>query len=235
MSTARDLIKGALRLIGAIGPGETPTAEEQADALSALNDMLDSWSNERLVIHQRVRELVSLEASKAAYTLGPTGDLQTTRPTVIDQASIIFGGGAPFEYPLDIANDEQWARIPDKDRAGARPRTLHPEGSFPLETVRVHPVPSEAATLVLYSQKPLTNFATASTKVELPPGYKKALRYGLAIELAPEYGKSVDISIYNALTEAKANIKRANSKPLYLSVDSAVNSRTGHFNIYSGK
>jgi hypothetical protein len=49
-TTAGDQIYAALRLIGQLAEGETPSAETAQDALTALNQMLDSWSIERLSV-----------------------------------------------------------------------------------------------------------------------------------------------------------------------------------------
>lgn len=43
MTTARDVVAGALRLIGALAAGETPDAPEAADGLDALNRMMHGW------------------------------------------------------------------------------------------------------------------------------------------------------------------------------------------------
>ena len=50
MTTAGDQINGALRLIGQLAEGETPSAATAQDSLTALNQMIDSWSSERLSI-----------------------------------------------------------------------------------------------------------------------------------------------------------------------------------------
>jgi hypothetical protein len=49
-TTAGDQINGALRLIGQLAEGETPSAATSQDALTAMNQMLDSWSSERLSV-----------------------------------------------------------------------------------------------------------------------------------------------------------------------------------------
>lgn len=46
MTTARTLIKGALRLIRVVDSTEEPEAEEMADALLAMNQMIHGWENE---------------------------------------------------------------------------------------------------------------------------------------------------------------------------------------------
>ena len=45
-TTASDQINRALRLVGVLAEGETPSAETSQDALIALNQMIDSWSTE---------------------------------------------------------------------------------------------------------------------------------------------------------------------------------------------
>ena len=50
-TTASDQINRALRLLGVLAEGETPSAETSQDALIALNQMIDSWSTERLSVY----------------------------------------------------------------------------------------------------------------------------------------------------------------------------------------
>lgn len=51
--------------------------------------------------------------------------------------------------------------------------------------------------------------ATLDTVWDLPPGYFRALRDWLAIELAPELGRPVDGTLVQTATEAKAQIQRS--------------------------
>ena len=48
--TAGDQINRALRLIGMLAEGETPSSETSNDCLVALNQMIDSWNTERLSV-----------------------------------------------------------------------------------------------------------------------------------------------------------------------------------------
>lgn len=233
MSTARDLIKGSLRLIGAIASGETPTADEQADALSVLNDMLDSWSNENLTINAKTIDTFTLVPSQAVYTYGLTGNFNSARPQKIEFATIKDVNG--IEFPLDIINQDQWAAIQLKTIQAQIPRRLFAEGSYPFERVNLWPVPSVANSLVVYAWKPLTQIATVNTSLSVPAGYKKALRYNLAIELAPEYGLSASAEVIAGATEGKENIKRMNVKPIYVKADEALVDRRYAFNILTGE
>lgn len=222
MASVRDVIKGSLRLIGAIASGETPSADEQADAFQIIKEMCDSWAIEGLCADKRVREEFTLVGGTASYTIGTSGTFNTARPARIPVANIEDQSQSPArEYPLKIFTHDEWANIKDKDRAGTMPAGLYYDETAPLGTVYLWPVPSAANKLVLYSEKSLSAaFATVTTDVDLPPGYLKALRYNLAVELSPEYGKAVTPDIATGAIESKEALKRKNSKPHFMSTGS---------------
>lgn len=235
MSTARDLIKGSLRLLGVLATGENPSAEEQAEAFLALNEMLDSWSNEKLVINAKTREEFSLVAGTQSYTIGTGGVFNTPRPLRIENAMLEDQSISPtIEYPVDIINEDQWAAIQIKDLGAQLPTKLYYETTSPLGVIYLYPKPTAANKLVIYPWKPLTSFASVNTTVDMPPGYYKALRYNLAVMLSPEYGRPVDQMVLSEAMESKENIKRMNVQPIYMTADSATVGRKS-FNIYSGE
>lgn len=234
--TARDLINSAMRLIGVLASGETLSANEASDALVGLNQMVDTWSTENLLIYAKGEEEFPLVAGQQSYTMGPSGNFNTSRPLVIENAYIrTLNGSNTVDLPLDVVNQDQWANITNKSTSSSFPRKLFPQGTYPLETILVWPVPSETKTLVLWSWKPLASIATLDSIIDLPPGYAKALRYNVAIEYAPEYGKTPDGLVLVQAAESKAAIKRMNSKPLYLSSDAALLSKGSSFNWRTGE
>lgn len=233
--TGRDLVTASLRLIGAVAPGESLASQEATDGLAALNRMIGSWSNESLLIHAQVREEFTLTANDQNYTMGSSGNFNTSRPIKINAATIEDQTSSPMiEVPLIIIRtSSEWAQIITKEATSAIPNYLFVEGTFPLETLNLYPMPTVAHKLVIYSDKPLTSIATIDTSVSLPPGYDEALIYNLAIRLSPEYGRSATAEIALIATESKAVIKRTNEKASLLTVDSALVPRGG-FDIYSG-
>ena len=50
MTMPIDIISRALKDIGALEAGETPTPEAATDAYDMLQDMLDQWSNEDMMV-----------------------------------------------------------------------------------------------------------------------------------------------------------------------------------------
>jgi hypothetical protein len=196
--------------------------------------MIGSWSNEALIIYAHVREEITLVPGTAAYTMGPTGDLVTTRPMKIENAMIRDeSASTPIEYPVNILSQDEWANIIAKSVSITIPNSIYIEGTFPNETINVYPVPAAAKKLVLMSTKALTEIATLDTEVSFPPGYYEALKYNLAIRLSDDFGRPLTESIVSIASESKASLKRNNHRPSYLRVDPALLGRRV-FNILTG-
>jgi hypothetical protein len=232
--TGRELISASLRLIGAIATGEIPQAVEANDGLAAINRMIDSWSNEDLLIYYTVRDQLTLVSGTASYTIGSSGTFNVARPQAILQALLRVETSSPAsEYPIAIRNVTEWASIIQKEVSSEIVTDLYLDTAYPLATINLYPKPSAAHKLVLFSLKPLTRITTLDTDISFPPGYEDALVYNGAIRLAPEYGRVVPEEIAVIAMESKASLKRKNHTSSLLRVDDALVSNGG-FNILTG-
>ena len=209
MATGQTLINRALRLIGAIASGKSPTAQESTDALEGLNAMLGSWQVDQLTVYAFQTESFTLTAGQASYTVGPSGQLATVRPVKLVQAVLQVNG---VDTPISMFTPDQWFALPSKTLAGT-PECLYYEGTVPLGALQLFPVPSEAYTLQLVTWVPLTAITLGATVV-LPPGYERALAYNLALELGPEYGQAAKPAIVKIAQDSLAAIRRANMRPI---------------------
>jgi hypothetical protein len=213
--TGQDIIKGALRLLGVLSAGEEPSAEDEADALSALNGMIDSWNTEGTLVYATTRNEYTLTDGTASYTIGSGGTFNTTRPLRIRNAAVIPVGNS-FEYPMDILTSDEWAQIANKDLTGI-PYSLHYRPLAAQGSVELYVTPDDAHTLVIYEDSHLAQISSASAYLDLAPGYTRALRYNLAVELAPEYNKQVPAAVAAIAILSKSNIARANDEPAVMS------------------
>jgi hypothetical protein len=50
MTTPYDIISRALKDIGALAAGESPSADDAQDSFDMLNDMCAQWSNENMMV-----------------------------------------------------------------------------------------------------------------------------------------------------------------------------------------
>jgi len=71
MTAPIDIISRALKDIGALEAGETPTPEAAQDAFDMLNDILDQWSNEDMMVYNVTEIIFPVIAGQTQYTIGP--------------------------------------------------------------------------------------------------------------------------------------------------------------------
>lgn len=207
MTTALDVIKRSLRLLGVYSAGEDLSADESQDGLSALNALMDSLSNDSLQVFARSVDAIALSAGTASVTVGPSGGTVTTRPVeVLDESYLRIGS---TDYPLDLLTLDEWNAIGTKTLSGL-PAALYVQPDMPDITVHIWPQPSEAATLYLWSRKQIRQFTSLTTELNLPPGYERMLAFMLAEELAPEYEREPSPTVRQKAAAARRSIKRTN-------------------------
>lgn len=231
MATATDIVRDALKLLGVLAAGESLGANDSADGLRSLNLLLGTWANERLLVHGTRRATYTLTASLSPHTIGTGGTFNTTRPNRIDRAGII-AAGLTEERPLRILTDAQYAEIGNKAETTQTPDSLWVEETFPTSKLWLWPVPTTAATLVLYTWSRISAFAASDT-VSLPDGYEDALIHALAMRIAPMYGVEPSALLVSNANIAVAAIQRTNSPEVVSQIDSALVSRGG-FDITTG-
>ena len=71
MTQPIDIISRALKDIGALEAGETPTPEAAQDALDMLNDLIDQWSNEGMMVYNVTEIVFPVISGQTQYTIGP--------------------------------------------------------------------------------------------------------------------------------------------------------------------
>jgi hypothetical protein len=136
-----------------------------------------------------------------------------------------------------IDNVQRYADISLKTTTSNIVTQAFVEGTAPVETINVWPIPSQQGALVVYSQKSLDTIVDADTEIQLPEGYEDAIVYNLAKRLAPEFGKQLDPVVVQMASDSLADLKVKNSRPVLMRSDavgmSDQNNKRG-FNILNG-
>lgn len=234
--TARDQINRALRLLGVLAEGESPSAATSQDALMALNQMIDSWNTERLSVFSTTDQVITWPASQASRTLGPSGNLPGTnvRPVMLDDATYFRDASTGISYPVRIINREQYDSIVAKTTTSTYPLFLFVNMAYPDIELTVYPVPTGALEWHFVSIDDLSQPANLSTVLSFPPGYLRAFTYNLAMEMAPEFGVEPSQQVQRIAMTSKRSLKRVNAPDDVMSMpNDLVSSRYG-FNVFSG-
>lgn len=215
MTTALELITSSMRLATILASGETPTADEAIDGLKSLNDILENWSTERLTMWQLDDQQFALVPGQASYTIGPGGNFSTTRPIRVSPSFSRING---TDFPIQTWGMAEYSQVTVKSIGGIPERMVY-LNEYPLGQIILYPVPAAASTLFLSCDRVLATPALLSTALSFPPGYEKALRYTLAVNLCPEYGIEPSVIIQQIAASSKGDLKRANKIPVRAAYD----------------
>ena len=233
-TTAGDQINGALRLLGVLAEGETPSAATSQDALNALNQMIDSWNTERLAVFSTQDQVFSWLPGLISRTLGPTGDFVGNRPILLDDSTYFKDAASGISYGIKIINQQQYDGIAVKTVTSTYPQVIWLNMSYPDIEMYVYPVPTKTLEWHFVSVEELMQPALLSTALSFPPGYLRAFRYNLACEFAPEFGVEPSPTVSRIAMTSKRNLKRINNPDDIMALPYAIVGTRQRFNVYSG-
>lgn len=254
--TVRDLLKSSLRQIGVIASSEEPTASELLDALQALNMMLKSWSANNLLTFKNAREVFKMDAGKFLYSMGVGGDFDTHKVSDIyalavgnlrsepifetpeatpedpnpDPVIVGYNHFVDSEDPISILDERDWTCVLQKQSSGGVAGARILKGSA-LDSIQVYPVPNKSQGIVIYAKKQLIACDDVNEDIDLPAEYLEAIKYNLAVRLAPEFGKEASPTVAALAAESMGDLKRSNNHTPLMRSDITM----GHsFNILRG-
>jgi len=233
-TTAGDQINGALRLIGQLAEGETPSAATSQDSLTAMNQMLDSWSSERLSVFSTQDQVFTWTQGYISRTLGPTGDFVGNRPVLLDDATYFRDPSNNISFGIKIINQQQYDGIAVKTVTSTYPQVLWINMDMPNVSMYIYPVPTKALEWHFISVTELVEPATLATSLIIPPGYLRAFRFNLACEIAAEFGVEPPPSVQRIAMTSKRNIKRINNPDDVMSLPYSIVATRQRFNIFAG-
>lgn len=180
MTTALQLVNRAAEIIGYKDPDENLTTTEQTNFLGVLNSMVDSWATQPLYVYAVTEIVQSVSGNPIAIGAGAT--LNTPRPIRVPPGGF-FRVGA-LDYMFEPITREQYEDFKLKSNAQPFPRYCYYEATIPTGNLYFYPALSGTAELHLPIEQRLTAFADLNTDYTLAPGYRGALEFSLAEEIA---------------------------------------------------
>lgn len=233
-TTVGDQINRALRLLGVLAEGETPSSQTSQDALLALNQMIDSWSIERLSAFSTQDQVFNWVPDEIKRTLGPTGDFIGNRPILLDDSTYFRDPQTNVSYGIKFINQQQYDGIAVKTVTSTYPQVLFLNMTFPDIEMYVYPKPTRELEWHFISVEELTQADGLSTQLYFPPGYARAFTYNLALEIAPEFGIEPSPQVKRIAMSSKRNIKRINNPDDLMSLPYMLVAKRQRYNIYAG-
>lgn len=194
--TRDDIIKRALRIIGAIGQGETPSTDAVTEAAVALNQLVKEWNADGMQLwKQATSTAITMVASTTSYSIGISQTVDQQAPLKVLQA-YLRNTTTNADTPLVLITKQEYDMLSVKSQTG-RPSQLYynPPGVVSTEmvgTIYLFNTPdSDTATnyaLYVVGNYSLMDFDASSDTADFPSFYYNALVWGLADQLSYEYG-----------------------------------------------
>ena len=232
--SAGDQINGALRLIGMLAEAETPSNATAQDALTAMNQMIDSWNTERLSVFSTQDQVFTWTPNQIHRTLGPTGNFVGNRPILLDDSTYFKDPTNGISFGIKIINQQQYDGIAVKTVTSTYPQVMWINMDYPNIDMYVYPVPTKALEWHFISVTELDQPATLATTLAFPPGYLRAFKYNLACEIATEFGIEPPPNVARIAMTSKRNLKRINNPDDIMSLPYSIVATRQRFNIFAG-
>lgn len=197
-STRDQIITRALRIVQAIGQGETPDSTMLSESAQALNDLVAEYNADGMPQWNiLVYSGLALTAGTASYNIGVGQTYNYQAPLKIFQA-YIHDTTSSYDTPMILIDRQRYHLLGMKTSQGTpnqlfyqTPKEIQAGGDS-IGTITLFPVPDTTTatnkTLVVIGQKPYDDFDSATNTIDFPPYWSNALVWGLAEQLAYEYG-----------------------------------------------
>lgn len=221
MATGLTILTRAMRMLGQLQQGATPTSAQQAGGLEALNALIETLSIDRTMVYQVVLENFTWPGATASRTMGSSGNFSTTWPVRVETAYVRDANN--IDYPLEITYDRKvWDHAVDKLTQSEIPELLFVDRAYPLATLYLRHIPTAQLTIYLSSWKRLQSFAAIGDTVALPPGYENMLAWNLAEALWAEYPNPEVLAMVTKMAlQTRAAVKKLNPVPMHAQTEVA--------------
>jgi hypothetical protein len=210
MGTVLQMLEHAALLAGMRASGETMDAFLTQDCLTVLNQLIDAWALEDLVVYTMDRTVVPLQPGKQTYSVGPGGDISMVRPVRISDVNWRDESVHPaLELPIRQMPRQEYHSLTIREMASTMPLRFYYEPALPLGTLFLWPVPS-GGKMVVWTWHPWLGNYILSQPLTFPPGYERFLVHNLAVDLGQQPGARLTPQTVKIAEESKALVVSIN-------------------------
>lgn len=195
------VINGALRVLGVIGAGDTPTPQDYQNCSEALNLYIKQLQTKGMPLWMVEDLPVPMVSGQYVYTLGPTGDVVCDRPLRIAMAFI--RSPQNNDTTLQVISRQEYMQQGYKPSSGI-PNQVYYDPQLGNGVLYVFNNPNaDGWTIHLQVQNPISDILTPGQIPEFPSEWFNCLKFGLADNLSLEYGAPPQVRAEIAARAAK--------------------------------
>lgn len=220
--SVRDLIDGAMRKMGVLIQGETATATQDTEAILALNLLLKQLFTLGMPFSREYTHTVTLTAGISVYDISP--DLVAPLGPVYNvYEAFLRNTSTQIDIPIRIISREEYYALTDKTQEGTPVQAaISKDGMQVYLYLTPDATTASSSEVLLYGYKQNDTIEDATDVLALPQEWYKAVLYGLAVDLTPEYGVALD---------DKRDLQRDYKEALDLAVDFVPQENSTYFGV----
>jgi len=180
--TRDSIISRALRILGVVAQGETPTSTQVTEASQALNGLVLAWQADGMPLWAIKKYTLSLNDGQKEYILGSgvsSPGINLPKPLKIFQAWYT-NINTNVDTPLRIVTEQQYNMLGNKEASGLPVQIWYkPEKN--TGTLTVYQVPdtwtSDNIQISFIYQAPFYTFDSSTDVPDFPPEWYDAITY----------------------------------------------------------
>ena len=182
--TRDEIATAALRKLGVIAEGQTPSAQNLADAQVALNTTIAEFRTKGMSLWARSE--YTFTPTTNIYTIGEGMTLDTPFPVKLLQAFRLDSSNA--KVPMELVAREDFNILPVNSSGIPIKVNYHPFINYGTVSIWPTPTSTNTATITLVYQRPFQYFTSGTETLDFPEEWYNAIIYKVATLLAPEWG-----------------------------------------------
>jgi hypothetical protein len=186
------LIQAAMRKLGALGEGQSPTTEDYTNGTVALNGLIASFQTLGMLLWERREFNIPLSIGVDQYNIGVGQTIDTPFPLKVYGAYLV-NTSTGQQVEMDIKSVYEWQQIRSNTNS-SYPVFITYTPRNNLGVVSVWPRPDATAvstySIKLIGQAPVEDVNDSTDTLDFPKEWHNAIIFGLAELLAPEFGTS---------------------------------------------
>jgi len=181
--TRDQIITAALRKLGVVAEGQTPSASNLADGQIALNAAIGQLR--ALGMPLWVRSEYTFTPTTNTYTIGTGMVLDTVFPVRLLQA---FRTESNAKVPMELVARQDYNILPTTPGGSPLKVNYQPFINYGVISIWPTPAATNTATVTLVYQRPFQYFTTGTETADFPEEWLLPLIYTTSVLLAPEWG-----------------------------------------------
>ncbi len=181
--TRNQIIESALRKLGVLAEGQTPSTQNYTDGSMALNTVVSQLRAVGMPLWARSE--YTFTPTTGTYNIGIGQTLNTPFPVKMLQA---FRSETNAKIPLEIVAREDFNILPTTSTGS--PIKINYQPYINYGTISFWPTPTATNTnpITLVYQRPYQYFTASGETMDFPEEWYNSIIYNLAVRLAPEWG-----------------------------------------------